>query len=285
MATKSYSEELVYAATEDDISLAGVVIRPVGVPVQSASIVWIHGNAATFYDHPYVLVGRELAALGYTVVSGNTRGHDIATTLWRASDGTPFAGGGGAGWELMEDAHYDLAAWVKTAHDLQAGGVVLVGHSAGAHKVVLYAAVHPGERIAGIALASPDLRGFRIPGELEVARQLVAEGRGMEVLPAQPFAPWYRQSARTLVSRAEAADRVFNATGESVPALEALRVPVLAFYGDGERNAEDELDAIRRAATGAPSAETRLIAGAGHFYTGHEANVARTLAEWAATLR
>lgn len=185
----------------------------------------------------------------------------------------------------MEDTHLDLAAWVKAAHDLQAGDVIMVGHSAGAHKVVLYEAEHPGERIAGIALASPDLRGFRAPGELEAARQLVAEGRGMEVMPAQPFAPWYRQSAQTLVSRAEAAERVFNASGDEESALAAVRVPVLAFYGDGERNAEAELDAIRRAATGAPSAETRLIAGAGHFYTGHEANVAQTLAAWAATLR
>lgn len=81
MANTRYSEELIYSATEDDISLAGVVIRPVGVPAQPMSIVWIHGNAATFYDRPYVLVGRELAALGYIVVSGNTRGHDIAAML------------------------------------------------------------------------------------------------------------------------------------------------------------------------------------------------------------
>ncbi|MGH2516707.1 MAG: alpha/beta hydrolase [Ktedonobacterales bacterium] len=279
------SEELIYATTEDDISLAGVVIRPVGLPTQPASIVWIHGNAAAFYDRPYALLGRELAALGYTFISGNTRGHDIAATLWRASDGMPFAGGGGAGWERMEDAHHDLAAWIQAAHELQTGGVVLVGHSAGAHKVVMYQAEHPNEHVLGIALASPDLRGFRAPGELDVARRLMAEGHGMEVLPAQSFAPWYRQSAQALVSRAEAADQVFTASNGREPALAALRVPLLAFYGADERNAEAELDAIRHAATGAPSVETRLLEGAGNFYNGQEAAIAQTVAAWVASLR
>lgn len=284
MTTTAYREELTYATTEDDIALAGVVFRPVDVPAQPVSIVWIHGNAAAFYDRPYVLLGRQLAALGYTVVSANTRGHDIAATLWRASDGMPFAGGGGAGWERMEDAYRDLTAWVRVAHDLQIGRVVLAGHSAGAHKVVLSQAEHPDTLVAGIVLASPDLRGFRVPGELEAARRLVAEGRGMEVLPAQPFAPWYRQCAQTVVSRAEAAERVFPPSGERTSALAALRAPMLAFYGASERNAQAELEAIRRAASATSRLDTHLIAGAGHFYDGHEVDVAQMLAAWVATL-
>jgi pimeloyl-ACP methyl ester carboxylesterase len=279
-----YSEELIYATTEDDISLAGVVIRPENALTQPVSIVWIHGNAASFYDRPYVLVGRELAALGYTVVSANTRGHDIATTLWRGSDGMPFAGGGGAGWERMEDAHHDLAAWVGVAKDLRPGGVILAGHSAGAHKVVLYQAEHADTRVIGIVLASPDLRGFRAPGELDAAHQLVAEGREMEVLPAQPYAPWYRQSARTVISRADAADRIFTAS-DGEPAMAALRIPLLAFFGSQERTGEAELNAIRRAATATPHLDTHLIADAGHFYNGHESDVAGTVAGWAGTLR
>lgn len=278
------SEELLYATTADDISLAGVVFHPVERAVQPVSIVWIHGNAAAFYDRPYVLVGRALTGLGYIVISGNTRGHDVAATLWRASDGLPFAGGGGAGWERLEDAHLDLAAWTTAAQRVHAGGVALVGHSAGAYKVVLSQAEHPDEHIVAIALASPDLRGFSAPGELDAARQLVAEGRGMEVLPAQPFAPWYRQSAQTIVSRAEAADCVFATAENHESALAALRVSLLSFYGADERNAEAELDAIQHAATGAPRVETRLVADAGHFYGGHEAAVAQTLAAWAGSL-
>ncbi|MGE5333802.1 MAG: hypothetical protein ACM3N4_03815, partial [Nitrososphaerota archaeon] len=96
---RRWSEELVYAASEDNIQHAGLVLSPPDDAARHASIVWIHGNAASFYDRPYVLIGRELAAHGFTVVLGNTRGHDVAATLWKADDHSPMAGGGGSGWE------------------------------------------------------------------------------------------------------------------------------------------------------------------------------------------
>src|SRR5512146_1184672 len=88
-----WTEEIVYIATEDNIQLAGMVISPAEDKAAQATLVWIHGNAANFYDRPYILIGRELARLGYTAVLGNTRGHDIATTLWKADDNSPMAGG------------------------------------------------------------------------------------------------------------------------------------------------------------------------------------------------
>ncbi len=81
-----WTEEIVYVATEDNIQLGGVVISPTEGTSSHTTIVWIHGNAASFYDRPYVVIGRELARRGYTVVLANTRGHDIATTLWKADD-------------------------------------------------------------------------------------------------------------------------------------------------------------------------------------------------------
>ena len=282
--TKPYTEELVYATTDDDVLLAGVAIQPADTPIQPISLVWIHGNAAAFSDRPYVLIGRALATLGYPVIIGNTRGHDIASILWRASDDSPSAGGGGAGWERMEDAPHDLAAWVALAARIgtsDGGAVALIGHSKGAQKVALYAAERPWAPLVGVALASPDLRGLRMPGELEAARQFVAEGRGMEVLPATPWAPWYRQSAQTVVSHAETAERLFTAGDGSQPTLARIAVPILACFGAQERSGEADLALIRDAATGAPRVETHVIADAGHFYTGHEAEVASVIAGWA----
>lgn len=268
-----WREELVYIATDDNIQLAGLVISPPEDASRHVSIVWIHGNAASFYDRPYALIGRELARLGYTVALANTRGHDIATTLWKADDHSPMAGGGGSGWERMEDAPRDLAAWVDFAATLEPGGVLLAGHSKGAQKVILYAAERPGEHVQGIALISPDLHGLRIPGDLEAARALMAEGRGMEVIPAQPWAPWYRQSAQTVVSHAETADRLASS-------LATVAVPVLAAFGGQERTAEADLAAIREYAAAAPSIATEIIADANHFYDGREAALAQVIARW-----
>lgn len=277
-----WREEIVYVATDDNIQLAGLVISPPDEAARHVSIVWIHGNSATFYDRPYVLIGHELAALGYTVVLGNTRGHDIATTLWKADDNSPLAGGGGSGWERMEDSPRDLAAWVDLAAARESGATLLAGHSKGAQKALLYAAARPSERLRGIALISPDLHGLRIPGELEAARAMVAEGRGMEVLPAQPWAPWYRQSAQNVVSHAETVDRLLNAT-YSAPIMASVGVPLLVTFGGHERSSEADLAAIRETATTAPHVETAMIAEANHFYDGHEAALAGVMSLWAAT--
>jgi len=274
-----YAEQLIYAATDDDVLLAGMLIQPEAVADRFASILLIHGNAAAFYDPPYVRLGRALATLGYAVLIGNTRGHDIAATLWKASSGMPFAGGGGSGWERMEDAPRDVAAWVRLLQSRQAQRIVVAGHSKGAQKVILYGMEAPVAEVRGIVLASPDLRGMRIPGELEAARQMVAEGRGMDVLPAQVWAPWYRQSAQAVVSHAETVDRYF---GSEMAGVTALRLPVLAFFGSRETGAEASLEAIRNVA--GASVATRLIDGADHFYSGHEEEIARMIADWTGTL-
>ena len=282
MATP-WTEELVYTATEDNIQLAGVVISPAEDITPQATIVWIHGNAASFHDRPYVLIGRELARLGYAVVLGNTRGHDIATTLWKADDHSPMAGGGGSGWERMDEAPRDLAAWVEFAAARASGPVLLAGHSKGAQKVLLYAAERPAPHLSGVALISPDLHGLRIPEDLEAARALLAEGRGTEVVPAQLWAPWYRQSAQTVVSHTELADRLLSADS-GTPIMASIRVPIFATFGEDERNVAAELATIREKATAAPHVTTEIVTGADHFYRQREADVARAIARWASAL-
>ena len=278
-----WTEEIVYIATEDNIQLAGAVISPDEDNISQATIIWIHGNAASFYDRPYVLIGRELARLGYTVVLGNTRGHDIATTLWKADDNSPMAGGGGSGWERMEESPLDLAAWIEFATTRSSRPVLLAGHSKGAQKALLYAAERPTSQLSGVALISPDLHGLRIPGDLEAARALLAEGRGMEVIPAQSWAPWYRQSAQTVVSHTELADRLLT-TENGTPIIASIRIPLFATFGGDERNASAELATIREKATAAPHVTTEIIAGADHFYREREADVARAIALWASAL-
>ncbi|HLZ31434.1 MAG TPA: hypothetical protein VKV73_29300 [Chloroflexota bacterium] len=280
----SYTEELAYTTTDDGLLLEGVVVRPRGGVVQPLSFVWIHGNAARFYDYAYVAICRALAGAGYLCVSGNTRGHDIAAFVWRGADGRPRAwrgpqdmpvGGGGA-WERLEDAPLDVGAWVQLAANVAGGSVVVCGHSSGAQRVVLYQAERQDARVKGLALASADLQGFMPPGELEAAQRLVAEGRGLEVVPAQPFAPFYRQSAASIVSRAAVVKRLASA------GIGAIRCPVLAVAGDGEPGGPPDLTA--RTFTGAARVDSRTIVNADHFYSGCESQVAAVLVEWAATL-
>jgi pimeloyl-ACP methyl ester carboxylesterase len=253
-------------------------------------VVWIHGNAGRFYDYPYVAIGRAMAAVGYLFISANTRGHDIATMLWRASDNqsAPWQSpqamptGGGSAWERLEEAPRDLAAWVDLAASLGARSVILAGHSSGAQRVVLYQAERQDARVAGLVLASPDLRGFIPPGELEAAQRLIAEGRELEVTPAQPFAPWYRQSARTVVEKAAITSRLLQ-SDEGEPTIAAIRCPILALFGTRQRGLAATLATLRQNATAA-RVETAAIEGADHVYSGRESDVGEVITRWAATL-
>ena len=73
--TKAYSEEIVDTTTQDGLVLEGVVIRPTAASIRPVAVIWIHGLMGKFYSPTELRVSRDLAAEGYTVVSGNNRGH------------------------------------------------------------------------------------------------------------------------------------------------------------------------------------------------------------------
>lgn len=90
-------------------------MRPAGgEAVKPVAIVCVPGLYATFYDPPYIALGRELAALGYGYLVGHDRGHGFGAVL-RHEDGRPVCGGGG--WERPEDSALDAGAWIATALD------------------------------------------------------------------------------------------------------------------------------------------------------------------------
>ena len=89
--TMSYSEELVWIESEDELELAGAVIRPVGRAVRSVAAIWVHGATSRFYAPAQVQIGRELAKAGYVFVTGNNRGHHLGANLLRR--GGPQLGG------------------------------------------------------------------------------------------------------------------------------------------------------------------------------------------------
>ncbi|MGI8551305.1 MAG: alpha/beta hydrolase [Dehalococcoidia bacterium] len=278
---RSYREHLVYRTAEDGVSLTGVLIQPIEGALQPARIVWIHGNTGTFYEHSYITIGRRLAMDGYAFLSGATRGHDITTTLWRLGEDRPAAGG--SAWERLENAPFDLAAWVEEAAGDGQDPVVLIGHSLGAAKVILYQAERHDPRIRGLVLASPALK-YRYPPEIvSQARRLVAQEQGDDLLPPLFGDPWYRLSARTLVSRAAVLPGIYQATGGPAK-LSSIDTPVLAFFGTQDVGGEDELTTIRQGALSAPGVETQVIDGADHMYTGRESEVARLIATWIGSL-
>src|SRR5262245_57090572 len=112
---RAYLEEFVGTETEDGLRLDGAVIRPAGVEAKPLAVVWIHGFTGRFYERFIVTIGREFAGYGYTLVTGDNRGHHCGATMDR-KDGRPMLAGGW--WEQLDESPYDVAAWIDFAAGL-----------------------------------------------------------------------------------------------------------------------------------------------------------------------
>jgi dienelactone hydrolase len=270
---KGYTEELAFVDREDGLGLEGAIVRPRGIATRPVAILWIHGNTSKYYDAPYMQVGHELAALGYTFITCNTHGQD----MWGLEDG----GSEEACRERFEQIPLDVKAWVDMAMVEGFRGVVLVGHSFGANKVLYYQAEQQDPRVLGVVSASGDMKWKATPELVALAEEMEAQGKLDEVLP-HVDAPWYRMSARTFLSRARLAQQAFDSETKT-PHVARIICPLLAFYGSEEEwcGTAGDLDTVRRNALSAARVETTIIEGADHVYWGKASIVAGLIADWA----
>jgi len=275
---KEYTEEIVYAESEDGISHAGVVIRPAAERGKSNAIVWIHGLTGRFYEPHAIQIGRGLAAQGYTFIAGNNRGHDAGANVQPRNAEPQLAGGY---WERFDESPRDVAGWLNFAEARGFSSVALLGHSLGALKVGYYQALRQDPRVRGLIAASPPTRAGRIdPDLLARAEQAVAEGHPLEVFNlgvpgARPT------SAQGLLNRAQTNIDVYGFHSPE-PLVARIRCPLLVFWGTDEPmvGGAADLPTVRQNATSARRVDTALIEGADHVYRGHETEVSALLGRW-----
>jgi pimeloyl-ACP methyl ester carboxylesterase len=292
MSAGKFPEQLVYVRTQDDILNSGVIFAAPKDSAKPVAIILIHGWGVNFYEPTYVATGRALAERGYTSIAGNTRMHDLGNVeAWR---GDKRIRGGGY-WGVTSEEVRDLAAWVDFAEERGFMRVVLVGHSAGAAAVRIYAAEKRDPRVVGVVLASGGIgaAGPQDPDQLAQATRLVAQGEGEALVrdPKRSFPSYI--SAATLLDMAntppEFKDFFGVQTTTTNPAVTRIRCPLLAFYGtSGDVGATKELELLKscigRHSSGPSRVDTAMIPHADHMYAGEEGQVAETIAKWADTL-
>ncbi len=277
------NEEIVFTYAEDGVMLEGVVMQPRQEPTRQLALVWMHGLTSKFYAPTEIKVGRGVVDAGYTVVSGNNRGHDFGSRV-RRRDGDTILGGGG--WELFDESPRDVAAWIGFAQSLGFERVALLGHSLGALKVVYYQAHRQDTRVIGVVAASPPLRAGRFnPTIVALAEQMVADGRGEDLLPWNSTpAGAGALSAKTYLHRTQIGFDFFGVDVDN-PAVASIRCPLLVLFGtENDVGTADDLELIRRNAIAVSRVNTAMIQGGDHGYTGQESQVASILVEWLGTL-
>lgn len=266
--------ELISIPT-DNHALDGLMYTPAGTPKGAA--MFLHGNCMNFYTGPARMTPPALVELGYACLAYNRRGHDMIASLnSRAVVGGSF--------QITKDAIADnryAAQW------LAARGYedpIVIGHSNGGMLAVQHVADHPatpalvllsahlgGKSVVPHASKVGLLGGDRIAEVEAKARQMVAQGRGSELMVLPGW--WYVITAESYLDYCSELPDVLALAPR-------ITCPVLYIRGDKEPAHIYPAEEFARRAGG--RCDVRIIENCDHFYGGREAAVTGVITEWLA---
>ena len=279
--------DLVRVAASDGLRLDGALFAPeadapslLGVD----AIVCLHGTGGSFYSSSLfgALTPRFLKA-GAAVLTVNTRGHDLVSAA--------SAGLQGAAFEIVDQCRLDVAAWIGWLAERGYRRIALAGHSLGAVKAT-YSLAHDAQSelssVVGLLAISPPRLSYshfcqgpsaaEFQADLAAAETFLREGRG-ETLMSVRFPLPYLVSAAGYVDKYGPTER-YNVLNFAA----AVRCPALYAFGALElehnpafRGMPELLGA--QASQGA-DLKVAVIAGADHFYSAAQSELADRLEFW-----
>ncbi|HEX5021419.1 MAG TPA: alpha/beta fold hydrolase [Candidatus Binatia bacterium] len=271
----NFRTEIRTFKTADNERLHGALLAPSERPSELA-LVFVHGVAMNFYLPPLFVFGQELATRGFHSFVINTRGHDWIS---RAGNLAKF---GGAAYEMLEDCLSDLDGALEYLKQQGYHRYILIGHSLGAIKSIIYQGTRRRSDVAGIVSCSAPRQfyseraarqaGFR--ELIEKAEALITEGKGEELLLVGVGATPGIFTARTHVNKYGRDDN-----NDCRPYAKRLGCPLLALVGSEEPKFFYEY-AQQIVAAAAPQGTCVLVNGATHFYNRHIREMVELIYKW-----
>jgi alpha-beta hydrolase superfamily lysophospholipase len=269
-------------ATED-----GVLVQLAYFPPKKADapiVIWTHGVGNSFYNTPIWKVSHLLSSKGWGAALLNNRGHDWVGMNPLDRRWT------GAAYERIEDSAFDFKAGLKWLADRGHASIVIGGHSLGGLKAAYTQSHFPEENVVALAMLSsprlPDDRDWDWSVHekiLERGRELIAEGRGQELMhvdmPTNTPALKGLMCAETYVNKYGP-----QACTTTLRFADRIRVPVFLLAGTKEKPQLSFSMDMERALVNAPSVTRISIEGADHMYTERHGAVAEAFAAWLARL-
>ena len=261
--------------TADNERLHGLLFTP-EADQSDLALLLVHGVAMNFYLPPLAVFGQELAKRRYHSFVINTRGHDWIS---RAGNLTKF---GGSAYEALEDCVPDLDAALEWLLRQNYRRFVLIGHSLGAIKSILYQSTRQRRDVIGIVACSPPKqfhaeRVARQPAFQDVlarAQSLVAAGKGDEILSIAFGGSPNLCSAHALVNKFNKDNR-----NDLRPHAKRLGCPVLVVVGGAEPKFFHEYAQEIADAAGS-SGSYQIVKNANHFYNHHTPEIVALIYQW-----
>ena len=265
--------ELVSIETDTE-PLDGLFYEPAGGATAGAVLI-MHGNCKNFYTGPSRFLPPGLVRRGYACLAYNRRGHDILVT----PHGREASGGAFQRTREAIDDNRLAADWLaRRGFDRP----VVIGHSNGGMLAVRHCADHPetpalvllsahvgGRSIVPRISAAGLLAGDRLEEIADRARQLVAAGRGHELIVLPGW--WHVITAESFLDYS-------TELPDSLELAPRIRCPVLYVRGDKENR--DIYPAEEFAARAGGPCDLRILPDCDHFYTGREDVVSDLVEAW-----
>jgi pimeloyl-ACP methyl ester carboxylesterase len=270
----SVGTELCTFRTSDNERLHGLLFTP--LEASDVALLFIHGVAMNFYLPPLVTFAQELAARGFHGFVINTRGHDWIS---RRGNLTKF---GGAAYENLEDCLPDLDGALNFLRTRNYRRFVLIGHSLGAIKSMIYQGTRQRSDVVGVVSCSAPRQFYservaRQPGFRELierAEIMIAEGKGEELIPVGVGSTPGIFTARSHVNKYGRDDN-----NDCRPYAARIGCPLLAIVGSAEpRFFRDYAQEI--VAKAGALGMCRLVEGANHFYSRRMPEIVGIIDEW-----
>ena len=271
----NYQTEICAFKTADNERLHGALLTAPEAQSDLA-LVLVHGVAMNFYLPPMFAFGQELSQRGFRSFVINTRGHDWIS---RAGNLTKF---GGSAYENLEDCLADLDGALDFLKQRRYRRFVLIGHSLGAIKSIIYQGTRQRDDVVGIVSCSAPKQFYseRIARQpqfrelIERAEAMVADGRGEELMSISVGATPGIFSARSHLNKYGKDDR-----NDCRPYAKLIGCPLLATVGSAEppffhEYAQEIVDATGNGST------YRRVEGASHFYNRHTAEIVEIIDQW-----
>ena len=259
----------------DTHALDGLYYAP-DAPARGAAML-LHGNCMNFYTGAPRFLPPHLNALGLAALSFNRRGHDMVASLnSRAVSGGSF--------QMTKEAIADNRYAAGFLKERGFAAPVVIGHSNGGMLAVQHVADHPatpalvllsahlgGTQVVPLASKVGLLGGDRIEEVNARARELVAAGRGSELMVLPGW--WHVITAESYLD--------YCSQLPDVLAL-APRISCPVLYIRGDKEPAHIYPAEDFAARAGGRCDVRIVKDCDHFYGGREDAVADVITTWLA---
>ncbi|GAC1500243.1 MAG: hypothetical protein NVS1B10_03660 [Candidatus Saccharimonadales bacterium] len=288
--------DFVRFKAHDSVELQGWLSDTEG----DTAVVHIHGMSGNGYENYFLDHLRDMYSMqNISLFTIDTRGRGIASIFWQSGDNDSLGEGtklGGSCFEIFEESVADIQGAIDYLKSLGKSKFILQGHSLGCSKVVNYLVTQNKDNIIGAVLLAPtDMVGWASTDPnhqtyLQKAKELIAKGKGTELVGAQCWLDKTPLSAQTYPTICEAGTAVdIYGEREGGAFLGKVGVPTIIAYGDddiGITKYDGSMDTWVERVNKFKAADTEIavIKGASHSYKNHEQELTAALEKFIGVL-